>query len=194
MENMILERMLVRAGIPKAYWTMQLSSIQDKELVSRMQNGLRDVPEMLSSNFGILITGRLCTGKSAYGCMLLREAITKGGIVHYVRVTELYTNWKNDAFCEGNNNKTLYRKYKEADLVVLDDLGAENMEPRGMALLEYALRLRYEGMKSTILVTNRTQKTLKALYPAPIWSMIKRVCRVQIVIATNQWEGTIDEY
>jgi len=190
----VTETMLRRASIPAAYWAVQLTNIEDRVLVSRMTKVLQDVPSLISTNFGVLILGAPCSGKTAFASLLLREAMRHGVITHYVRSVDLHSHWKGPVH-HLDPSVTLGSKFTNADLVVLDDVGAESTNDDWVVRhLEFALRRRFENNKGTILVSNLGPRTIQKHYPPTLWSVIERVCKKQIVVENEQWRVQTSEY
>lgn len=189
----VTERMMENADIPRGYWDAQIQAVSDTDLGRRMSLVLQDVSNMLKEGRGVLIAGSICTGKTTFSGILLREALHHGAMAQYVRAATMFSQWEAVAYKE-QYGKTLRYKFLRAHFAVIDDLGTENPNDRTRALLENALRERLDEKKSTVLVTNMNFEDLQTVYSPAILSVIERVCPKQLIVTTDQWRREISEY
>ena len=145
-----------------------------KNLATRDQviQRLEALPKWLETGAGLLIQGTFCTGKTAFATMLLREAMSFSATAYFQRAIELNKPVEWDI---------REQHWAKADLLVLDDLGAENKTTWAAHLIEYIIRLRYEDRKPTLVTTNYAAGLLKKAYPPVIISLLKRAT-TQVVL------------
>lgn len=184
----ITEEMLTRARVPRSYWRYQISGLQDGDLRDKLRDMVQQVPELLRTNEGLLILGPLCTGKTVFSAIMLREAMCYGAEALFLRAFEMM-KWTDERYLEREPGRTLESKALMSDLVVLDDVGGEGEKQRArvVALMEYLVRYRYEEGRSTIVTTNLTLKEIKQFYGSTFESVLRRSCLKRLIIKTDQF-------
>lgn len=126
---------------------------------------------------GLLMTGREGTGKTHLAVAILKEVISKGYKGLYWNVPELFLELRRrmDHGAE-ENEADLFDIARRADLLVLDDLGAERTSEYVLDRLYVLINRRYEDDSATIITTNRTLPELKQQLSPRIASRIAEMC------------------
>lgn len=126
---------------------------------------------------GLLMTGREGTGKTHLAVAILKEVIAKGYKGLYWNVPELFLELRRrmDAGAEESEGD-LFDAARRADLLVLDDLGAERSSEYVVDRLYVMINRRYEDDSATIITTNRTLPELKQQLSPRIASRIAEMC------------------
>lgn len=180
----VSEGALLRSRIPRAYWELKLSNIENAQLQQRLRTLVKTMPQWAGTNEGLLITGPFMTGKTAFAAMLLREAICYGATTYFVRAAEISPQWGRLG-SSLEETRTTEMMVKDVDLLVLDDLGAEI--GKSERLLEYVLRYRYEDGRCTIVTSNRSSSAMEDFYSPAFLSVLSRACPQTQIIATDQF-------
>jgi len=179
----ITEAMLQNANIPKRYWSAQIAKIKDGNLRNSLMQILEKLYGFLEEGKGIFVQGPPGVGKTAFACILLRKALEYGAYTFFVRAQELvdfYSVFDKKGF-------GLWDVLQNADVVVIDDLGKEEMARSGQKKIEYVLRSRYENSRCTIVTCALCLEALREIYPKDFISLLRRACGCLVSINNSQF-------
>jgi DNA replication protein DnaC len=113
--------------------------------------------EYTAESKGLRLTGGNGIGKTHLAAAVIAELLKKNVVGVFVVVPDLLRAIR-QSFDTGNkDNKELQQLFdivKKAELLVLDDLGAENTNPWVREQLFILINARYENMLPTIITTN----------------------------------------
>ncbi len=184
----ITDTVLTKAQVPKLFWSVQPKTVTDKGTREMMISLLKKMPTWLETGSGIIIRGNFMAGKTAFACMLLRQALSYSA-------SGLFT-YGCDVIRRGNKavygDRTLNDIARRVDLLVLDDLGAEDTGSDWAAnTYELLIRARYENCLTTVVTTNLTIPELKARYRGAFLSVLKRSLQTNVVLKNTQFEGVL---
>lgn len=125
---------------------------------------------------GILFFGNYGTGKTHLAAAILQEVIAEGYTGIFMSVPELISkiraSWSNET-----NEGDMIDIISEADLVVMDDLGAENTKDWIKERLFVIINRRYEAMLPTIFTTNCNMEELNHKAGGRIHSRLMEMCK-----------------
>jgi len=184
----ILEKPIIRvtseslelANIPKGFWKFSATPYKNKDTAVKPLDPVV-FRSFLCSNRGILVTGPFCTGKTAYACILARIALSFGASMRFIRAFELYEKWPD-----------MRKTFISCDMLLLDDLGAEEFNNKTAGVLEYLVRNRYESDKFTVVTTNLTPTCLKDRYRGAFVSVLFRALS-HVVILDDSFQRGVTE-
>lgn len=175
---------LLWANIPFRYWhsTVQKASTEACVFLKKFLPGLDN---HINSGFGLWIQGTYETGKSSLAAIIAKEVIRHGGVVTFIPMIRLMEYLTRDT-CVAGQTETILERVARSNLVILDDVGAENYSSNvnGAACLEGLLRQLYDNLTSTIFTTNLTAATVKHQYKSGIGTMFSRLVKQQVVLKT----------
>ena len=121
---------------------------------------------------GILFYGSNGVGKTMLSCIILRQAYKYRWTSYrttFLKYVDSYTSsWDKD-----NEVSTLWKTCREAQYLVLEEVGKEIDSKITKPILEDLLRYREENNLVTIICTNISPNDLEELYGASIMSLIK---------------------
>ncbi|MCF6461472.1 AAA family ATPase [Clostridium sp. Cult3] len=135
---------------------------QNKGMYKLGRNYCENWQEMKENNMGLLLYGPPGTGKTFLAFCIANEllndmvpviAISSIGLLN--RIKETYNTWGRDGEVEIINN------LKNANLLVLDDLGAENNTSWAKEKIYEIIDSRYRDKKPCIITTNLDREGLK---------------------------------
>ena len=119
---------------------------------------------------GIIMIGPTGLGKTHLSTAIGRVVIEKGYSVVSESAFRLVNQIESERFSD-ERDKTI-ALLSEADLLIIDDLGAENLTNYTLAALTNIIDTRIANEKSTIISTNRDVKELEKTYSERIVSRI----------------------
>ncbi|HAO6751426.1 TPA: ATP-binding protein [Listeria monocytogenes] len=115
----------------------------------------------------LVLAGSVGTGKTHLAYSAAREIIKKGYVVIFVTVPELLESIRSTFNNSGLSETEVKRIYKEADLLILDDIGAEYIKDYGNG--SWAAEIIFDIVnarttKATIYTTNLAGKDIEDHY------------------------------
>lgn len=149
---------LEAAGIPERYRDCTLENFSDNtSALARAKATAREFVDAYPAvEAGLLLTGPAGRGKTHLACAILSElALTKGVDGLYADFSDLLiriqTTFRPDA---DFSKETLLTPFAEAELLVLDELGASRPHAWVLDVLYNVLNTRYNRKKITIATSN----------------------------------------
>ena len=128
---------------------------------------------------GLLFTGDVGTGKTHLAAAISAKIIRKySATVEFVSYTEALATMR-AAFSESNNNDVkLEERMRKADLLVIDDLGKENLSAFTKNVLYRVVNGRYKDKLPLIITSNYGIESLSERLDYGTFSRIADVCKV----------------
>lgn len=141
----------IRAGIPDGY---VLEGMDDKALYAEL---LRT----LDAGCGLFLTGGTGTGKTHAACAVGQHFIKRGKTVRFADPEqierEVKASWSHFV---NDDERSVISRYVTADLVIIDDLGAEVMSAVTMKALRAIVSGREAAGRVTVFTSNLTREQL----------------------------------
>ena len=179
------------ARIPERYRNCRLQNfkdLQNESLKKAKAVAKRFVDHWPAVDAGLLITGPVGVGKTHLAVAILNELVdTKGASVLFCDFSDLLDRIQ-ASFSRSNeeNQDDIVAPYRDANLLVLDELGARRPSDWVREILYGLLNTRYNRGRITILTTNfaddpdtRGGETLEMRIGAPVrsrlWEMTQLV-------------------
>ncbi len=150
---------LEAAGIPERYRADNFANFDDlqtRELVRAKEIAREFVDSYPAVESGLLFVGPAGRGKTHLACAILSElVVTKGVSGLYVDFSDLLlriqTSFRPDADI---SKESVLTPYADAELLVLDELGASKPHPWVLDVLYNLLNTRYNRKRVTIATSN----------------------------------------
>jgi DNA replication protein DnaC len=146
------------AQIPERYRQCNLENFNEKTsaLVSAKETAQEFVDSYPAVESGLLLVGPAGRGKTHLACAILSElVVTKGVQGLYADFSDLLmriqTSFRPDA---DMSKESVLTPYAEAELLVLDELGASKPHPWVLDVLYHLLNTRYNRKRITIATSN----------------------------------------
>jgi DNA replication protein DnaC len=146
------------AGIPQRYRDCTLDNFSDNTLsLTKAKAGAREFVDAYPAvEAGLLLVGPAGRGKTHLACAILSELVaTKGVSGLYVDFSDLLmkitTSFRPDA---DFSKESVLTPYSEAEVLVVDELGASKPHPWVLDVLYSLLNTRYNRKKITIATSN----------------------------------------
>ena len=164
-----LERLLQQARIPKRYEHCELSNFDHdgphRSLSPAYLAAVNLVERYPVENAGLLIIGRIGVGKTHLAVGIMKELIsTKGVQALFYDYRELLKEIQNSYNATVNTTEMeVLRPIFEAELLVLDELGAVKPTEWVWDTVSHILNTRYNDKRTTIITTNFDDKPAGAV-------------------------------
>lgn len=133
------------AGIPRGYW--EADDPDDASLVEAIEKGR-----------GLFFTGKCGRGKTYTACSIARKLIARGWRVRFADVEAIEREVRSSWGSRDTNEDQVIDKYVNADLAIIDDLGAEEITPTTMKVLRAVISGREANAAVTIFTSNFSRK------------------------------------
>ena len=121
---------------------------------------------------GLLLTGDCGTGKTHLAVAILRETAEAGIPGMFVVVPDLLAKLRASFGQKDGKAGELVETAKNAPLLVLDDLGAEDPKPWVVELVYVLINHRYEHMLPTVITTNYDGTRIGAVFGKRVQSRL----------------------
>jgi DNA replication protein DnaC len=151
------EHQLTHSRIPRRYLHCQLSNFE--QTVDSLREAHRRARAFVEAfpavDKGLLLRGRHGVGKTHLAVAMLRDIITAKGARGYFYETRELLKLVRDTFATaGESELDVLRPVLDADILVLDDLGAEKTSEWVQETLGLVVNTRYSERRPTIFTTN----------------------------------------
>jgi len=153
--------LLKNTGIPRRHALKSLNEFEYESVVHEkyIEDYINHFRDYFEVGKGLLIIGITGTGKTHLAVGLCMELYMRYGInLKYINYVEFLEELK---ISYSNNSENNLEKYKRADFLVIDDLGAEAPKEWSSEKLYYLVNYRYNAMLPTIVTCNLTAKELR---------------------------------
>ncbi len=185
------------ARIPERYRNCRLQNFKDlhnESLKKAKAIAKRWVDHWPAVEAGLLITGPVGVGKTHLAVAILNELVdTKGATALFCDFSDLLDRIQ-ASFGKGSEESQddIVAPYRDAELLVLDELGARRPSDWVREVLYGLLNTRYNRRRLTILTTNfddepdgRGSETLEVRVGAPVRSRLWEMCQLVTIDAED---------
>jgi DNA replication protein DnaC len=152
------QRQIVSAGIPDRYAHCELSNFEQtvdslREAHRKARKFIDDFP---SVEKGLLLRGPTGVGKTHLAVAILKQVVREKRARAHFYETPKFLRLVRETYSGGTNETEMevLRPLLEAELLVLDDLGAERTSEWVQETLGIVVNARYNGNLPTIFTTN----------------------------------------
>ena len=173
-------KMFEESGVGKRFLTASFENYERERMPKAYDIALGYVEKFEKNDGeGLLFTGDVGTGKTHLAAAISAEIIRKySATVEFVSFTEALATMR-AAFSESNNNdQILEERMRKADLLVIDDLGKENLSAFTKNVLYRVVNGRYKDKLPLIITSNHEIESLSERLDYGTFSRIADVCKV----------------
>lgn len=147
---------------------------KNHRLMTRTLALAREYAESFTPRSGNLILfGRTGLGKTHLSTAIARAAIERGFDVRYDSAQNIFADFEHDRFrsrYDGEGDRA--EKYFTADLLILDDIGAEPVTAFTLSCFYNLVNARLVSGRATVISTNLSEEELRARYDDRIFSRL----------------------
>ena len=150
------------------------SSKEDYDRMAQNLEAAKEFAETVPPTYGnLLMMGGTGLGKTHLSTAIARRVIERGYEVRYESAQNVIAAYEHDRFRSGRDGEDERSAiYLDAELLILDDLGAELVTNISLAALYHLINTRINQEKSTVINTNLMQKELQEKYSDRITSRL----------------------
>ena len=158
--------------LPKTAGSMTQAQYMEKQIFPRVRMYLAGFEEPGSHN--IFMTGPAGTGKTYLSACIAKSLMNSLHTVIYLSAGELFSLFGRFEFGRGDEDEMESRitLIGGCDLLIIDDLGTENLSEMNISTLFSVISRRLSAEKSTIISSNMNLKEINAAYGTRIASRI----------------------
>jgi DNA replication protein DnaC len=173
---------LLHSGVKEAYQRLTWADLDDQVPASiweAITDYLDHIENYVRAGLGMILWGKPGTGKTMISALLFKRLLAEGYDGYFTQFNELldsYTaTWR-------DQDELLWftRRIRNADILVIDDIGREYRGRAGKAgdegftsaLFDDVIRHRTGHEKPTIITTNFTEEQLLTGYGGPVLSLL----------------------
>lgn len=188
-EQQKIERIMGSGGVSERFRSRTFATFQATpatkqavDLCKRFCSAVKLDPKVP----GLLLKGNCGTGKTHLAVSILRETAEAGIPGMFVVVPDLLAKMRASFSLRDGKADELLKAAKDAAVLVLDDLGAEDPKPWVPELIYVLINHRYEHMLPTVITTNCGGKELEAVFGRRIVSRLSEMT-VPVNIQAADW-------
>lgn len=155
-------------------WDHQLGSEKIYKITSKYSNSFK---EMKKNNVGLLIYGEPGNGKTYATCCIANQLIPLGITCICVSINSLLERIKETYSKYGNEGEIeVLRGLRNADLLILDDLGTEQITEWSRSRVYNIIDARYRNGLPLIISTNVGINKIQEIYSKRTYDRILEMC------------------
>lgn len=175
-----IDRAIRISGVDGVFQNIRLNDIKsESSLAKSCIKYVENWEEIRLTGEGYYFWGNVGAGKTFIASALANE-LMKAKLVEvlFIRMPEAAKRVKKsfDSFVK-NEDKKLFDRMKDVELLVIDDLGVEKVSEWLIDEMYQIIDFRWRNKKPMIITSNRSLDDLSKVYPEQIPSRIKGCCK-----------------
>ena len=177
---------LEQAGIYKRYRNVTFENIEKRgmpdsknirENYEYVKAFAQDLNAQIANGKGLILAGHYGTMKTTMAVAVLRKWLDSGHGGLIVPMCSLIDNLNTMRILNREEFAKYDQRIRSTPLLVLDDLGGEDMDNRVKSKIDSILTERYNKMLTTIITTNKTKKELEGTYSERVMDRLKNTAQ-----------------
>lgn len=169
-EEQLAEKM-AKSNLGKRFQNRTFDNF-DVSKQKRAYKTCREFAEKAGDGSGLILMGSVGTGKTHLAASIAHYAIEHGVVTKFGNVTDIFHSLR-DAF---TTDEDILSEIQSVPLLILDDLGKENLTEWVKETIYSIINYRYEHMLSTVITTNLTMTELQNRLGSATVSRIMEMC------------------
>lgn len=167
-----------RAGIPRRYQDATVEGVKNAQAREWVKERLSHVA-WRQNGTGYVLVGPYGSGKSSIAGLIAVDSVRRCETTLWLSAADV----PGVMFRDGKENARKHDLLQRADILILDDLGAEaySMERAGGSALERCIRILYDARRPIIVTSNLSPGRIKDAYPAPLVSVLERTTQMVVI-------------
>lgn len=152
-----------RMNIPEDLWLAKVQNVSE-DVRERVETYLRNIPVAVASGAGLVIYGSKGVGKTAIASLIAKEARSRGHTALFCRIWELREMIRSRVQFDADSS--VAERARDVDVLVLDDLRAEDAGEKFFTLSEINELVRYRASRRYVtIITTRLDKGAMTVPP-----------------------------
>ncbi|MFW6275035.1 MAG: ATP-binding protein [bacterium] len=159
-------------------WLEDLPEIVNRKFPPRLANDVLKywkpnegkINDLCMSDSGVYFWGSIGIGKTVLASQILIQRLKqyyleyKPALAFFINTTDLLEEIKNAYDNKEISESEIMSKYKNTDLLLIDDIGSENPSNWQISIMFNLINHRYEYLKYTLFTSNRSPEDLANVY------------------------------
>lgn len=166
-----LDKRMAESNLGKRFQNRTFDNF-DKRRQGEAYKACKEFAEKAGDGSGLILMGSVGTGKTHLAASIAHYAIEHGIVTKFGNVTDIFRSLR-DAF---TTDEDILSEVQAVPLLILDDLGKENLTEWVKETLYSIINYRYEHMLSTVITTNLTMTELQNRLGSATVSRIMEMC------------------
>ncbi len=159
-----VEKIIKNSKMSKRNLNYKFENFEVNSNNKKIHQNIKNYSEKLVNGIekkGLILTGNNGVGKTHLACSIANKLIENGVPVIYGTLINLLAELRNSYDTDNNiSEMEIIKLYKNADLLIIDDLGKEKPSEWGLEKLFTIVNSRYENNLPVIITTNYNQNSL----------------------------------
>lgn len=193
---------LEQSGIYKRYQNVTFENIEKRGLpksqnicenYERVKQYAAEIGYQVQHGFGLVLAGHYGTMKTTMAVAILRSWLDTGHGGLIVPMCSLIDNFNMMRILNREEYAKYDRRIRNTPLLILDDLGGEELENRVQGKIDSVITERYNKMLPTIITTNMTMGELAGTYSGRVIDRLRNTSTVLIFDENSQRRDRWDD-
>lgn len=172
----LIEQELGQAMIPprflsKSFDTFEVSQPWQKAAKEAVMQYAENFESKLKSGTSMILLGGVGTGKTHLSVSLLRHIISEGHSGMFISASDLFMTIR-ESWGDNTTRETI-GKLTDLDLLVIDEVGVQRGTDNEREIMFSVLNSRYNHMRPTILLSNKTKSDLQQYIGLRVYDRMK---------------------
>lgn len=164
------------SGIPKRYQSLQWAALDIGPHNRAVINEGRELAQREPNGYGMILAGKVGTGKTALACLIGLTWLERGLRVKFRSMQDFLTEIK-ATFADGaaRSEGEILKDLARYDLLILDDLGAERDTDWGRATVRHLIETCYNETTTIVGTTNLPPMQIEEAYQGRTYSRLREM-------------------
>lgn len=157
--SILTDEIRQRACIGRTHWNLTFEGLPERPYKRQLLEYIKEMHNHETEGYGIVILGPVGRGKTGLGCIVLRNALARGGRALFMQSSEIIDRLTSKDPGTLPNGAPLLEGLHNVNYLLIDDFEIEPQFWR-MRHLQSVIRHRYNDQLPTIITTNIKKEKL----------------------------------